>query len=188
MSLRNNILVKSIAVVLTTGMLFSCTNDSKKVRDFLADKNLPIGIAKDAYHEYKDSGRVTSKLITPLLHDFSNRKRHPYNEFPKGIKIINFSKKSNDSVTITGNYALSYAKTKVSEIVGNVVVINHTEQSRLETEQLFWDQNTAYFYSEKAFVLTTPTSVVKGIGFECKEDLTKHLAKNVLGDIETKEE
>ena len=65
MSLRNNILLKSIAVVLTTGMLFSCTNDSKKVRDFLADKNLPIGIAKDAYHEYKDSGRVTSKLITP---------------------------------------------------------------------------------------------------------------------------
>ena len=69
-----------------------------------------------------------------------------------------------------------------------MVVINHTEQSRLETEQLFWDQNTAYFYSEKAFVLTTPTSVVKGVGFECKEDLTKHLAKNVLGDIETKEE
>ena len=188
LKLRYHILLKSIAVVLTTGMLFSCTNDSRKVRDFLADKNLPIGVAKDAYHEYKDSGRVTSKLITPLLHDFSNRKNHPYNEFPKGIKIINFSKKSNDSVTITGNYALSYSKTKISEILGNVVVVNHTEQSRLETEQLYWDQNTAYFYSEKAFVLTTPTSIVKGVGFECKEDLSKHLAKNVLGDIETQEE
>ena len=188
MEFTKKIIQKSIPVVLTIGMLFSCTNDSKKVRDFLADKNLPIGVAKDAYHVYKDSGRVTSKLITPLLHDFTNRKNHPYNEFPIGIKIVNFSKKSNDSVTITGDYALSYSKTKVSEIRGNVVVVNHTEKSRLETEQLLWDQKTAYFYSEKAFVLTTPTSIVKGVGFECKEDLSKHLAKNVLGDIETQEE
>jgi len=183
----NKIILKSIAVVATTAMLFSCINDSKKVRDFLADKNLPIGVAKDAYHVYKDSGRVTSKLITPLLHDFTNRKKHPYNEFPKGIKIINFSKNSKDSVTITGNYAISYSKTQVSEIKGNVIVVNHTEKSRLETEQLLWDQNTAFFYSEKPFVFTTPTSVVKGIGFECKEDLSKHLAKNVIGDIETQE-
>jgi LPS export ABC transporter protein LptC len=175
-------------MVLTIGMLFSCTNDSKKVRDFLADKNLPIGVAKDAYHVYKDSGRVTSKLITPLLHDFTNRKKHPYNEFPNGIKIINFSRKSKDSVTITGDYALSYTKTQVSEIKGNVVVVNHTENSRLETEFLNWDQKTAYFFSEKAFVLTTPTSIVRGVGFECKEDLSKHLAKNVIGDIETNEE
>ena len=61
-------------------------------------------------------------------------------------------------------------------------------KSRLETERLLWDQKTAYFYSEKAFVLTTPTSIVRGIGFECKEDLSKHLAKNVIGDIETNEE
>ena len=76
-------------------MLFSCSNNTQKVRDFLADKNLPTGTAKDAYHVYKDSGRITSKLITPLMLDFSNRKQHPYSEFPKGIKIINFNNKGN---------------------------------------------------------------------------------------------
>ena len=81
---------KSIATIMIVGMLFSCTNDSKKVRDFLAEKNLPIAVAKDAHHIYKDSGRITSKLTTSLLNDFSNRKKHPYNEFPEGIKIINF--------------------------------------------------------------------------------------------------
>ena len=125
-------------------MLFSCSNNTQEVRDFLASKNLPIGVAKNAFHVFKDSGRITSKLMTPLLHDFSNRKQHPYNEFPDGIKIVNFEGK--DSVTITGNYALTYSKTSVSEIIGNVIVLNHTEQSRLETEQLFWDQNTEYFF------------------------------------------
>ncbi|MBT6378559.1 MAG: LPS export ABC transporter periplasmic protein LptC, partial [Flavobacterium sp.] len=68
---------KSIATIMIVGMLFSCTNDSKKVRDFLAEKNLPIAVAKDAHHIYKDSGRITSKLTTSLLNDFSNRKKHP---------------------------------------------------------------------------------------------------------------
>ncbi|KGL61890.1 conserved hypothetical protein contaning lipopolysaccharide assembly [Polaribacter sp. Hel1_85] len=166
-------------------MLFSCSNNTQEVRDFLASKNLPIGVAKDAFHVYKDSGRITSKLITPLLRDFSNRKQHPYNEFPKGIKIINFEGK--DSVTITGNYALSYSKTSISEITGNVVVLNHKEQSKLETEHLLWDQNTKYFFSEAAFTLTTLKDTIYGVGFESKEDLSMHLAKKTTGKLETTE-
>jgi LPS export ABC transporter protein LptC len=182
------IVFKSIAVVYSIAMLFSCTNNTQKVRDFLADKNLPVGIAKKAFHVYKDSGRITSKLITPLLRDFSNRKEHPYNEFPIGIKIINFNNNGKDSVTITGDYALTYSKTQVSEIFGNVVVLNHTEKSKLETEQLFWDQNTAYFVTEKVFTLTTQKDTIYGIGFECKEDLSMYLAKKTTGKLETEEQ
>ena len=167
-------------------MLFSCSNSTVEVRDFLASKNLPIGVAKDAFHVYKDSGRITSKLITPLLRDFSNRKQHPYNEFPEGVKIINFNGK--DSVTVTGDYALSYSQTQISELIGNVVVINHAENSKLETEQLFWDQNTQYFFSEKAFTLSTLKDTIYGIGFESKEDLSQHLAKKTIGRLETIEE
>ena len=181
------ILTKSIVIVLSMTMLFSCTNDSKEVRDFLAEKNLPIAVAKDAYHVYKDSGRVTSRLITPLLNDFSNRRNHPYKEFPIGIKIVNFENDGRDSITIIGDYALSYSKTLISEIKGNVVVINHTEKSKLETSQLFWDQKNKYFFSEKSFVLTDPTDTIKGIGFESREDLSKRVAKQITGQILTNE-
>ena len=169
-------------------MLFSCSNNTQKVRDFLADKNLPTGTAKNAYHVYKDSGRITSKLITPLMLDYSNRKQHPYSEFPKGIKIINFDKNGIDSVTIVGDYALSYSKSKISEIRGNVIVLNHTDKSKLETEQLFWDENTKYFVSEKSFKLTKENDTIFGIGFESKDDLTKHLSKKTTGKLETIEE
>jgi LPS export ABC transporter protein LptC len=182
------IFLKSIAVIGLTAMLFSCANNTQQVRDFLASKNLPIGIAKNAVHMYKDSGKITSKLITPLRLDFSNRENHPYSEFPKGIKIINFDKNGIDSVTISGNYALSYDKTKVAEIAENVVIINHTEGSKLITSQLFWDQNTRYFFSEKAFTLTTKKDTIYGIGFESKEDLSKHLAKKTTGKLETIED
>ena len=181
------IIAKSIVVTWFTTMLFACSNNSEEVRNFLEEKNLPIAIAKEAYHVYKDSGRITSKLIAPVLLDFSNRKKHPYNEFPEGIKIINFENKGKDSVTIIGDYALSYSKTEVSEIQGNVVVLNHTDKSRLETTQLFWDQKTKYFVPEKAFTLYKEQDTIVGVGFECKEDLSKHLAKKTTGRIETKE-
>lgn len=187
MNLIRQILTKSIGACMIASMLFSCTNDSKEVRDFLAEQNRPIGIAKDAFHIYKDSGQITSKLITPQMNDFSNRRNHPYNEFPKGVKIINFENGGKDSVTVIGDYALTYSKTSISELKGNVIVINHTENSKLETEQLFWDQKNKYFFSEKKFTLTSATDTTKGVGFESRENLTKWVAKNITGDIVTNE-
>ncbi|MBT6376789.1 MAG: LPS export ABC transporter periplasmic protein LptC [Flavobacterium sp.] len=179
--------LKSIAAIIIVGMLFSCINDSKKVRDFLAEKNLPIAVAKDAHHIYKDSGRITSKLTTSLLNDFSNRKKHPYNEFPQGLKIINFENNGKDSITVFGDYALSYSKTSISELKGNVVVINHTDASRLETHQLFWDQKNKYFFTEKSFILTKINDTVIGVGFESMENLKKYVAKKTVGNIVTNE-
>jgi LPS export ABC transporter protein LptC len=187
MSITTRKILKSIVVLLGTAMLFSCVNNTQKARDFLADKNLPVGTAKNMFHVYKDSGRITSKLIAPTMLDFSNRTAHPYSEFPNGIKIINFENRGADSVTIIGDFALSYAKTSISEIKGNVVVMNHTDNARLETEQLFWDEKTKYFVSEKAFKLTKENDTIFGIGFESKDDLSKYLAKKTTGRLETSE-
>lgn len=175
---------RNIAVIFMMAMFFCCTNNAKQVRDLLADENKPIGIAKNANHKYKDSGYITSRLITPLLHDFSNRKEHPYNEFPKGIKIVTIDSNRKDSTTITGNYCISYNKTAISEIKGNVVVLNHTDNVVLETNQLFWDQKEKYFFTEDGFRLTTKRDTINGFGFEANQDLTKWLAKDITGDIE----
>lgn len=183
-----NTKINSIVAIFMVTIFFSCTNSPKQVKDLLTDKNLPIGEAKNAYHVYKDSGRITSKLITPLMYDFSNRETHPYAEFPKGIKIVSIGKSGKDSTTVIGNYAISYNKTSIAEIKGNVVVVNHSNMSRLETNQIFWDQKEKYFFSEEKFKLTTPNDTINGFGFESAENLTKWIAKDITGNIETKEE
>lgn len=178
---------RSIATSFLVAMFFSCVNSKKEVRDFLADKNMPVGTAKNIFHIKKDSGIITSKTMASVFHDFSNRKEHPYSEFPEGIKIVSIDKTGKDSTTITGNYALTYSRTSVSEISGDVVILNHKENTKLETNQLFWDQKEHYFFTEDGFRLTTPNGVINGFGFESKEDLTKYIAKDITGDIETKE-
>ncbi len=170
----------SSVVILLATLFFSCTNDIKKVRDYLADKNLPIGVSEKIYTVYMDSGRVTTKLISPLFLDFSNREEHPYTEFPQGIKIIKIDKET-DSTTISGNYAINYTKTNISEIKGNVIVHNHASNYILRTEQLYWDQNEHYFISEKKFIFMTPHDTLYGTAFESNEDLSRWSATDNRG-------
>lgn len=175
-------IIRSIAVICMTAMFFSCGNDAQEVRDFLADKNLPIGVVENFHNIHTDSGRVDLKLSAPLLHDFSNREKHPYNEFPKGIKVVTIDK-NKDSVVVTGNYAITYNMTSISEIKDKVVIINHSDYKKLLTEQLFWDQKTKYFYTEKPFTLITQTDTIFGVGFDASEDLKVFMSKQNRGSV-----
>ena len=179
---------KNIVTISLVAMFFSCTNNSNEVQEFLSAKNLPVGVAKDIAHVYRDSGRTTSKLFSPLLKDYSNRVDHPYNEFPEGLKLITFENEGKDSTTILADYSIAYSKTLITELKGNVVIINHTDNTKLYSQQLFWDQNTDYFFSEKEFRLISSDNDIKGVGFESKKDLTKFLAKKISGELITKEE
>ena len=182
LKLKAHKIVYRIATISLVAFFFSCGNDIKEVQDFLADKNLPVGVAKKVNLIHTDSGRIKTRLITPLLNDFSNRKMHPYQEFPIGVQITTFDS-NKDSVTLTANYCKSYSKTGISEVKDNVIVVNHKDQAKLYTEQLFWDQNTHYIYTEKAFKLITKTDTIKGKGFESNEDLSKVIMKNISGAI-----
>lgn len=187
MNLGSHKTIKNIVTISIVAMFFSCANNSNQVKDLFLTKNLPIAISEEMNHIYKDSGKITSRLITPLLKDFSNRKEHPYNEFPNGLVLVSYSNKGRDSITIKGDYGLTYSKTLISELKGNVVIINHTDKSILETEQLFWDQNTDYCFSEKKFTLTSPDNKVYGIGFESKKDLSEFLAKKTTSQHQINE-
>jgi len=172
----------NIATIFMVAMFFSCGNEIKEVEDFLAEKNLPIGIAKNVNLIHTDSGRVKTNLTAPVMHDFSNRKNHPYTEFPNGIKIISFDKKG-DSVILTGDYLITFSKTNISEVRYNVNVINPSEGTKLITNQLFWDANEQFIYTEKKFTLITKTDTIKGVGFESNEDLTKVNMKSISGTV-----
>ncbi len=175
--------IKSIAVISLIAILFSCKNKIEDVNDLLSEKNLPISVTKNIDLVNTDSGYVKNKLKAPLLNDFENRKKQPYKEFPKGIKIITFDK-SGDSTTITANHAISYDKTKISELRNNVVVYNHSKKLTLKTELLFWDQKENYFFSNKKSVLTSPKDTIVGLeGFDSNSDLTNATMMNNSGTL-----
>ena len=180
--------LQNIVALFVVTMFFSCANNVKEVNDFLADKNLPVGESEYVRHVYKDSGRIVFRLDTPLLYDFSNREAHPYSVYPKGIKLVTISSSQIDSTTVTSNYAKSFNKTQITELIGNVIVYNHTDKSMLKTPQLYWDQRTNYVFTEEKFSLITEGDTIRGKGFESNMDLSGWLLKKITGDIKIKEE
>lgn len=179
------IIMISVVGICST-MLFSCGNTDKEIRDFLADKNLPMLKVNDVHLIHTDSGRVDVKLRAPLLKDFSNREQHPYTEFPDGVEIINIKKK--DSIQIKGNYAISYSKTNISDIKGNVIIYNYVNKNKLKTSQIFWDQKSKIFFTEERFVLYTPTDTIPGRGFESDEGLKNWNFQNLRnGSVKVEE-
>lgn len=180
---RKTFLKQLLGALLLLFVLWSCENSSKEINDFLADKNLPISVAEHINMIHKDSGKVTSRMLAPLMWDFSNRELNPYNEFPKGIKIVQIKRITRDSVTITGDYAISYTNTGISEIIGNVVVINHSNGAILESEQMYRDQKENYFFTETPFTLYTENDTINGVGFESNGNLSNWILNNTSGDL-----
>ncbi len=177
---------KNIAYIGLLAMFFSCTNNVKEVRDFLADKNLPIGEANNINLKHTDSGRIDIKMKAKLMLDFSNRTLHPYSVFPEGIDITTIDK-NGDSINIKGDYAKSFSKTEVSEIKNNVSVYNYAQKNRLVTNHVYWDQKTHYFFTENKFAFYTLTDTIYGVGFEATEDLKHWWVKNQTGILTIKE-
>jgi hypothetical protein len=64
-----------------------------------------------------------------------------------------------------------------------VVVVNPAEQTKLLTDQLFWDSNEHYIYTEKKFTLITQLDTIYGEGFESNEDLSQVNMKSITGSI-----
>jgi len=181
---KSNVKIKSVLkFILIIALFSSCRNSSKEINDFLADQNLPIGLAEQINHVYKDSGKVTSRLIAPILWDYTNRKLNPYSEFPEGIKIVTIDRITRDSVTVEGNYAISYDTTRFSEIIGDVVVVNHKNKVVLNSEQLYWDQKENYFFTESPFTIYTAKDTIHGVGFESDSGLNNWILNNTNGDF-----
>ncbi|WKK66191.1 LPS export ABC transporter periplasmic protein LptC [Lutimonas zeaxanthinifaciens] len=168
--------------MLIVAMFFSCGNDIKEVQDFLAEKNLPIGAARNVYLVHTDSGKVKTILTAPVMHDFSNRESHPYTLFPEGIRIISFDAKG-DSVILTAGYSITFNNTNISEVKDSVSIVNRAENTKLFTSQLFWDSNEHYIYTEKDFTLITQLDTIHGKGFESNEDLSKVNMKSIKGSV-----
>ena len=103
MTTYNSDIFKSIAVVVTMAMLFSCQDGYKRVGDEAIKRIVPQGIAKDFVLTYteipkkitsEDTGstRVMAILSGPVRKDFENL-NFPHQTFPEGLLLEIFNEK-----------------------------------------------------------------------------------------------
>jgi len=156
-------IIKSLVTVITVTLFFSCKNNFDEVQKIGVSENQPIGIAEEIDFKYTDSGRVTANLLSPKMLNYTNR-NFPFYEFPDGVTLFMFDKQNNKS-TIVSDYAIVYDKTGLIDLQGSVVLSTHTNDT-LYAEQIYYDQNKEWLFTNLPVTFRKGRDVINGNGFD----------------------
>ncbi len=174
--------LNTITVLCFLALAFAgCEGNFKEVQKLGFSEFTPSGEADDFNLKYTDSGRITSVLISPKMLDYATA-RFPFTEFPKGINVTLYDQKGAKTY-VTSNYAVTYKNTDIIDLQGNVNIWND-QGSRLQTEQLYFDQKNEWFFTEQKFKFTDPKGVSYGQGIDFSKDFKIVNSQKISGEIE----
>ncbi len=72
-----------------------------------------------------------------------------YSEFPEGLKVTFFDELMNENIVLA-DFGTLYNATSIIDLVGNVSLTS-SDGSVLNTEQLYWDANNDWIFTEREF-------------------------------------
>lgn len=134
--------------------------------------SLPAMVTHGVSKLISDSGIVQYKVVTEewRMYDRTNPQRQ---EFPKGIFLERYNKQFNVIMHITADTAYCYNQ-NLWELRGRVFVHNTENGTTFSSEELFWNMQRHWMYSNKPMHIVTPERDLRGNRFESNEDLTKY--------------
>lgn len=172
-------IITSIVTAITVTMLFSCEGNLNRVRALdMPDEN-PQAIGMGLNLKYTDSGRVVAILKSPKMLDYTNM-TFPYREFPDGVQVEFFDEKQKKN-TITADYGIIYDETGLIDLQGNVVLVT-SDSTKLQAEQLFWDQKAAWIFTDKPNTIQFANGARNdGQGFDSDLNFTNFRSRTNVG-------
>ena len=173
MTNRTYYTILKIAVACLSSCFFmtSCENDIDTVKALGARVD-GIDVGKDVAIYISNDGKLGAKLTAPLMNRYLVDSSKMI-EFPLSIHV-DFYKDSNQ---IESQLSAKYAKYKEAENIvflkENVIIFN-TLGDTLWCKEMYWDQNTGKFYTEKDVVVKqhNPLAKIYGKGLEANQNLT----------------
>jgi len=170
-----------IAFLLAILFLQSCESNLKDVQRIYKTTFVPTGEADSINLKYTDSGRVKSILQSLKMIDYSTAK-NPFVEFPKSV-LVTLIDANGNKTTVIADKAISYKKTEVIDLIGNVKIQTY-DGKILETNQLYFDQKNEWFFTEEAFTFRDADgSFLQGLGIDFSKDFKIFNMQNNNGEV-----
>ena len=168
-------------------MLFSCENSMEKVKQFIDYDTISGLMAYDVVIERSDSGRMTAKLIAPVMRSVDDQDSALL-EFPKGFVAYMYEDDTTPSAKISGDYGVNYERRELVVAKHNVVVENIETQEVMETENLFWDQKAKKIYTGSMVKISSPDKIIFGDSMTANESFTRREIFGIRATIELDED
>lgn len=166
-------------VLLMTFMLACSKEKPDKISAIKNRAAIPKLHATDITTVISDSGVTRYRISTPRW-DVYDKAAQPYQEFPKGIYFEKFDENLKVDANIQSQYARFNENEKLWILRGKVRAMN-LQGELFETSVLYWNQQQEKFYTDSAIKITQTTRIIKGIGFESNQSMTKYMIKKPQG-------
>ncbi len=174
-----------MAAVLAGMMLFACENSLTVVKEITASDTLAAVTAHDIMYWRSDSGSVFMKLEAPLM--YRTEGNEPTIEFPEGFTACFYDSLETNTSQIKAQYGISNENTRIMTARDAVEVENFITQEKLESEILFWNQQTKKISSPVLVKITSPGKVIYGDSMNAAEDFSNRTIYNIRATIEVED-
>ncbi len=167
-------------------MLFSCENPIKVVQELASDDTLAGITAYDVVFYRSDSGHVQVELNAPKL--FRQESENENLEFSNGFVANMYDVNHVRTALIRADYGVSYGQQQLVEAKGNVHVENFETKEMMDSDELFWHQDTKMIFARSNVKIVTPDKVILGDSLTAKEDFSQYSIFNVTATFDVEDE
>ena len=172
-------------VVFTTTLFCSCDLSTNQPVNTEYQKKEPVGTGFNIRMVYTDSTRIKAILETPVYLDYSNLSMQ-YSEFPEGLKVTFFDELMNENIVLA-DFGTLYNATSIIDLVGNVSLTS-SDVSVLNTEQLYWDANNDWIFTEREFRFVGSEYNVLANLLDTNKEFTKFQTGKLTGTVAVQQE
>ena len=173
--------MKIISLLLLSIVLVACTNDPKLVQDFVSDKEHAIEQIKGAELLHTENGKIKVRIVADKIERFQNQQ--PGLIFSEHMEVYFYNDSSELQSTLMANDA-SIDEDKKIMLAQNNVVLTSSDDKKLETEELVWDEKQDKIYTDKKVKITTGKEVVYGEGFTSNSDFSQYSITKIHGTLD----
>lgn len=184
MPIKIHKIVLNLFLIIIITVFLGCESNFKQVQKINYSEFVPNGEAEDFNLKYTDSGVIKTILVSPKMLNFSNIE-FPFTEFPEGIDVTLYDYEGKRTF-VKSDYAISFSKTDIIDLQGNVTITTETGQ-KMETDQLYFDQKNNWFYTQKQFKFSDAKGVTYGEGIDFSKDFKIVNSQKIKGNIDQTE-
>jgi len=160
--------------------VFGCENSQRSLDEW-REKRAMVEEAKTVQTIFSQGGKIRSRLTAPLMLRYTSDTI--YVEFPETMRMVFFDSVGREQSRVDARYGKYFESLNKAYLRDSVVVAN-VNGDTLWTPDLWWDQNTQRFYTDKKIrIYRNGDRIYGGLGLEAKQDLSDILIKQPTGTV-----
>ncbi len=159
---------------------FSCENDQKTIDEWTGKREL-VEEAKNIQSYLSQNGVLKAKLVAPVMIRFEGDT--VYTEFPQRLHVDFYDSAAKRESWLDARFGKYFESLNKVLLRDSVIVIN-IKGDTLQTPELWWDQNTKKFYTDKEVRIAQKTKhIYGGKGMIADQDLSNIEIKFPTGNV-----